>query len=299
MGDPSPRYARRAEPQQVLRECPLTPLRLPSHAAAAACRCGQRRRAGIRQKRPHGQAPGADDGVGRDDRRGVVLPSRTPGGAALARAMPVAVTELRFAHPRSRSPVKSRQGARLRRAGAAWVAAEFAGRRRRFGRKREGGSYIPRSTSGGSGSAAFSCSNSRPEPPAPPGSRSSSRSGLPDSCPARSRPALPLPRLPRRAARRILARSVARSVRGRDPSRQRRVSRDRRPARGRTRSRGLVGRSRRVACEPSPPARLWSWSRSRFRSRTAHRPRSSRCPGARSPACRSFSPASAGAPCDS
>ena len=39
MGDPSPRCARRAEPQQVLRECPLTPLRLPSHAAAAACRC--------------------------------------------------------------------------------------------------------------------------------------------------------------------------------------------------------------------------------------------------------------------
>ena len=42
------------------------------------------------------------------------------------------------------------------------------------------------------------------------------------------------------------------------PSRQRRVSRDRRPARGpsrgRTRSRVLAGRSRRVACEPSPPA---------------------------------------------
>ena len=33
-----PRCARRAEPQQVLRECPMTPLRLPSSAAAAACR---------------------------------------------------------------------------------------------------------------------------------------------------------------------------------------------------------------------------------------------------------------------
>ena len=32
-----------------------------------------------------------------------------------------AVTELRFAHPRSRSPVRSRQGARLRRADAARV----------------------------------------------------------------------------------------------------------------------------------------------------------------------------------
>ena len=65
------------------------------------------------------------------------------------------------------------------------------------GRKREGGSYIP-SMSGvfGFGSAAFSCSDSRPEPPAPPGSRSNSHSGLPDSCPARPRPVLPLPRLP-------------------------------------------------------------------------------------------------------
>ena len=59
------------------------------------------------------------------------------------------------------------------------------------------------------------------------------------------------------------------------------------------------GRSRRVACELSPPARLRSWSRSRFRPRTARRPHSSRCPGARSPACRSCSPASEGAPCDS
>ena len=58
-------------------------------------------------------------------------------------------------------------------------------------------------------------------------------------------------------------------------------------------------RSRRVACTPSPPARLWSWSRSRFRARTARRPRSSRCPGARSPACQSSSPASEGAPCGS
>ena len=33
-----PRCARPAEPQQVLRECPMTPLRLPSSAAAAACR---------------------------------------------------------------------------------------------------------------------------------------------------------------------------------------------------------------------------------------------------------------------
>ena len=58
-------------------------------------------------------------------------------------------------------------------------------------------------------------------------------------------------------------------------SRQRRVSRDRRRARGRTRSRGLVGRSRRVAFEPSPPVRLRSGSRSRLRSRPTRRPRGS------------------------
>ena len=75
----------------------------------------------------------------------------------------------------------------------------FVGRRRRcVGRKREGGNYIPRSTSGvfGFGSAACPCSDSRPEPPAPPGSRSNSRSALPESCPTRSRPGGPLPRLP-------------------------------------------------------------------------------------------------------
>ena len=56
-------------------------------------------------------------------------------------------------------------------------------------------------------------------------------------------------------------------------SRHRRMSHDRRPIRGprrgRTRSRGLAERSRRVACEPSPPVRPWSWSRSRFSARTA------------------------------
>ena len=53
-------------------------------------------------------------------------------------------------------------------------------------------SYIPKSTSGvfGFGPAACSCSDSRPEPPAPPGSRSSTRFALPGSCPARSRPVL-------------------------------------------------------------------------------------------------------------
>ena len=40
MGDPSPRYARRAEPQHTsAARVPLTPLCLPSHAAAAAFRC--------------------------------------------------------------------------------------------------------------------------------------------------------------------------------------------------------------------------------------------------------------------
>ena len=106
------------------------------------------------------------------------------------------------------------------------------------------GGYIPRSTSGvfGFGSAACSCSDSRPEPCAPPGSRSSSQSGLPESyrlaCVRRSAPATS-----RRAVRRLLAQSVARIGRGRDPSRQRRVPRDRRPScgprRGRTRSPGL------------------------------------------------------------
>ena len=52
-------------------------------------------------------------------------------------------------------------------------------------------------------------------------------------CPARSRPAL----RSRRAACRILARPAAGVVRGRDPSRQRRVSRDRHPARGPRRGR--------------------------------------------------------------
>ena len=96
------------------------------------------------------------------------------------------------------------------------------------------GSYVPRSTPGTFGSAAFSCSHPRPEPPAPPGSQSNSRSVLPDSCPAR-------------VGRR-------RRFRGRNPSRRKRVSRDRRPARGprrgRTRSPGLVG----------PPAVPNRWS---------------------------------------
>ena len=79
------------------------------------------------------------------------------------------------------------------------------------------GSWFPRSMSGvvGFGSAAFSCSGSRPEPPAPPGSRSSSRSGLPDTCPARSRPAL---RSRKFSSRRSL---VSRSIRcSRSPSRR-------------------------------------------------------------------------------
>ena len=144
------------------------------------------------------------------------------------------------------------------------------------------GDHIPRSTSGvfGFRLATFPCSDSRQEPPAPPGPRSSSRSGLPDSA-RLDRVGRSAPARSRRTACRILARSAARGVR-------------RRRFRGRERS-----RQRHVACEPSPPARHWSWSGSRFRSRTARRARSSRCPCARSPACRSSSPASEGAPGDS
>ena len=138
---------------------------------------------------------------------------------------------------REPTPPGGRSVGRGRFRGVAGVVWPEAGR----------GSYTSRSTSGGFGSAAFSCSGSRPEPPAPPGPRSSSRSGLPDCCLARSRPALRSRDFPRRTARRLLARSAPRvghrrRFRGRAPSRQRRESRDRRPARsprrGRTRSRG-------------------------------------------------------------
>ena len=143
-----------------------------------------------------------------------------PRAVAAAFARPPGLTDHRL--PRRR--VKGRQGARLRRAGAAWVAAVLAGRRRRC--------------LAGSGRGAH-----------------------PEVDVGRLRlgglPVLGLAPGTARAARRILARS-----------RPRRVSRDRRAARGRARSRGWVERSRRVACEPPPPARLRSWSRSRFRSRT-------------------------------
>ena len=81
---------------------------------------------------------------------------------------------------------------------------------------------------------------------------------------------------PARSIRRSWCPVRRRRFRGRARSRRWRVSRDRRPARGprrgRARSRGLAGRSRRVACEP-PPVRLRSGSGFRFRARTARRNR--------------------------
>ena len=143
------------------------------------------------------------------------------------------------------------------------------------GRKREGEPH-PRTTSGGFGLAAFSCPGPRPEPPAPPGPRSSSRSGQPSFLPVRPRPALP--RLPAAPLAGFSRGSAARGVRRRPipwPRSDRVtgachmiVAHPVGPACGRTRSRGLAGRSRRVTCEPSPPVRPWSWSRSRFSART-------------------------------
>ena len=165
---------------------------------------------------------------------------------------------------------QGRQGARLRRAGAAWVVAVFAGRHRRcVGRKREG-----RSPSRGRGRAS-SASARRPF-------RARTHCRNRPRRPARGRVRDPTCRNPARlarvrrsalansrtATRRVLARSVICVVhrcrfRGRDPSRQRRVSRDRRPARdphrGRTRSPGLVGRvpTRGVrAADPGPALEL-------------------------------------------
>ena len=115
----------------------------------------------------------------------------------------------------------------------------------------------------GFGPAAFPCSGSWPEPPAPPGLRSSSRSGAAGLQPGSLASGAPAPATSRRAARRVLARSVVRIVlrrrfRGRARSRQRRVSRDCRPAcnprSGRTRSRWIGGPGAWRACRRRRPA---------------------------------------------
>ena len=175
-----------------------------------------------------------------------------PRAVAAAFARPPGLTDHRL--PRRR--VKGRQGARLRRAGAAWVAAVLAGRRRRClagsGRGAHPEVDVGRLRLGGLPVLGLAPGTARVARPAvelafrPAGLLLGSlAAGAPASATSR------------RAARRILARS-----------RHRRVSRDRRPARGRTRFRGWAGRSRRVACEPPPPVRLRSWSRPRFRART-------------------------------
>ena len=144
-------------------ECTDAPAR--SVRARACARQLRSRGSGLPAQRPVRPASGADERLGRVRR---LTDCAAGAGAGAARA--------------PGSAGRAQRGLRQCSRGVAGVVWPEAGR----------GSDTPRPASGvfGFGPAAFSCPASRSEPPAPPGPRSSSRSGLPDSCPARSRPAL-------------------------------------------------------------------------------------------------------------